>query len=416
MLCTASADIYISEVLYNPFTSESGGEAVELYNSGSEAINLSGYTLNTASKNSTTIDATFPSIATIPANGYYLIADNSWDDRKDSILYPDADYQEPITMKNTDSGLFIADPLGNILDAVGWGSPINLSLYKGTPTNDTENGESLQRIAFTDDNYKDFISAQPTLNNSRGETRDAQNNAITLNLNILEQEQPIANITFPYDLEGKVILEPGRTKSINVTFFIKSDLNTNNISLVFNNTNFSPSKLGTHSNYDQYYAEFLLDHFIKPDNYTLSIVARTPITDFSKNISFEITSLMAFEIDLATIDCNISLNLSCLVVGDTDTSTYNKPTIRNIGNKPLDFKIYGANFSSQTEEISIETVKFSFDENPDTTLTNEPVLYPVNLKSGPDALLPLSLLINLPQESVPGTYATQLIFMGVTNE
>jgi len=144
VLCTASADIYISEVLYNPFTSESGGEAVELYNSGSEAINLSGYTLNTASKNSTTIDATFPSIATIPANGYYLIADNSWDDRKDSILYPDADYQEPITMKNTDSGLFIADPLGNILDAVGWGSPINLSLYKGTPTNDTENGESLQ--------------------------------------------------------------------------------------------------------------------------------------------------------------------------------------------------------------------------------------------------------------------------------
>jgi len=409
------AQIYISEVLYDPFTSESGGEAVEVYNSGNEAINLSSYTLMTASSKS---DATFPEGTIIPAKGYYLIADTNWDSRKDDITYPRADYEEPITMKNTDSGIALVNPQRNIVDAVGWGdvASTNSSLYQGTPANYSENGQSLTRTSFTGNNNNDFVSSVPNFINSHNESKDISNNAIDLYIHIPNSSDYIKNLSIPYDYENKLLLSPGQEKIVNITFLVNKQAQSIDTYLIFNNTRFDASLLSSTNNYQEYSSSFTLNYYTSPGNYSLTVIVNSSTNTYAREVSFEIIPLLAFEIDLTTIDCSAASNLTCLITGDINTSTYDQPTIRNLGNKPLDFKIYAANFTDEQNTININNVRFSLGNNPETTLMNEPTLYNIDLIAGPNSLLPLSLLINIPINAKSGAYSTRLILMGVSHE
>ena len=62
----AQASIQISEVYYDPVTTESGGEAIELYNSGSETVDISGWVIKTESS---ARDAVLPDGSTILPEG-----------------------------------------------------------------------------------------------------------------------------------------------------------------------------------------------------------------------------------------------------------------------------------------------------------------------------------------------------------
>ena len=414
VLPNSFAQIYISEVLYDPFTSESGGEAVEVYNSGNKAINLSSYTLMTASSST---DATFPEGAIILARGYYLIADTNWDSRKDDITYPKSDYEEPITMKNTDSGVALVDTHGSIVDAVGWGvAPIDSSLYKGTPTNYSENGQSLTRISFTGNNKNDFVSSIPNFINSHNESKDISNNAIDLHIYVPNSSDYIKNVSIPYNYENKLLLSPGREKIINITFLVNKQIQIIDIYSIFNNTKFDVSLMSSTNNYEKYYVPITLDYYTIPGNYSLMILINSSTNTYTKEVSFEIMPLLSFEIDLTTINCSAALNLTCLITGDINISTSDQPTIRNIGNKPLDFKIYATNFTDEQNIININNVKFSLGNNPETTLMNKPTLYNIDLITGPNSMLPLSLLINIPSDAKSGKYKTRLILMGVSHE
>jgi len=407
------ADIYISEVLYDPFTSESGGEAVELYNSGNEVIDLSGYTLATASSNK---DAIFPDNSLIPSKGYFLMTDSNWQDRKDDILYPKADYEEPITMKNSDSGVALKDKQGTIIDAVGWGTPVNSSLYQGNTANYSQNGESLRRISFSGNNNDDFISSIPMLVNSRGEKEDISNTAINININIPDLSDYIKNISLSYDLDRKIMLNPGESKTINVSFLVNKAINLTDVYLILNNTHYNSEIHTTYLDYHGYSAKLIIDHYYPPGNNTLYIVVNTTSNQYIKNISFEVLPLLAFEVDLSTINCSNIDNNTCLINGDLDTLTNDKPTIRNLGNKAIDFNIYADNFSSNSNIIDINNLKFSFDNTPDFIASNQPTFYNTNLLPGYYSTLPLSLRIDIPLNAKSGSYSTRLILMAISNE
>jgi len=160
LLNAAQASVVVSQVLYDPINTESGGEAVELRNDGSSAVNISKWVLATES---TPNDAVIPESTFLEPGKTYLIADKGWDSSKDNPAWKSADLEEIITMANADSGIAIKDASGAVIDAVGWGKAENIKagLFEGTPAQLVKEGKALVRKQDTNNNIADFIEGEP---------------------------------------------------------------------------------------------------------------------------------------------------------------------------------------------------------------------------------------------------------------
>ena len=160
LACPALADVIIQQVLYDPLGTESGGEAVELYNTGSEAVNISGWTLSTESSSK---DATIPQNTLLGPGESFLIADTGWDDAKDNPEWCSASYEETLTLTNSDAGIALVDSDDDIVDAVGWGEADNIDdgLFESSPAALVEPGKSLFRVQNTNNNKEDFEEREP---------------------------------------------------------------------------------------------------------------------------------------------------------------------------------------------------------------------------------------------------------------
>ena len=153
----AVADVVIYQVLYDPVGTESGGEAVELKNTGSAAIDVSGWVLATESS---AADATIPQNTILQPGETFLIADEGWDEGKDDDAWKSADYEEKITLRNSDSGVALVAN-DEVIDAVGWGEAqgIDGGLYEGSPASLVSPGMALLRMQDSDDNGQDFVES-----------------------------------------------------------------------------------------------------------------------------------------------------------------------------------------------------------------------------------------------------------------
>jgi hypothetical protein len=426
-----SADLYITQVLYNPLITSTGGESVEIFNSGTKPINLSGYTLMTTTRD---IDLTFPSDAIIPANSYYLVADTGWSEKKDCALYPLADYEQAITLRMTDGGVAIINPEGNPVDAVGWGNPNNIGnpLYMGTPANYTIKGEALKRISFTNNNQVDFICSIPEFTNSKNQTQDIRNNAIHLILDIPDISDYIKNVTIPFDYDDVILLNPGDEKILDVSFLLKDILEEADVSIILSSSynNDEPIYYKSDSSdynigyddkingYINYNFPISLPHYLKPEDYVISIVVNDSSSlsnVYVKNISFKIIPILSFKINLNMINCSLAINNFCNITTQSSLPDIENPFISNLGNIPLDFKIYASDLVSEDNHINISSVELSLGNISSSKLTNEPLLYNTNLQPGPQSIIPFSLFIQPPPNLPGGLYSTKIIFMGVTN-
>jgi len=151
--------VVIHQVLYDP-NIEGGGEAVELFNPESSALDISGWAIATETSST---DAIVPANTSITANGYFLIADKGWDESKNNSKWRSADYEETLTLTNTHAGIALVDSDGKTIDALGWGEKdkIDKGLFEGTPANHVKQGRVLLRTQDTDDNSKDFADSEP---------------------------------------------------------------------------------------------------------------------------------------------------------------------------------------------------------------------------------------------------------------
>jgi hypothetical protein len=163
LIPAATASIVINQVLYDPIGTESGGEAVELLNNGASAVDISGWVLKTESSDS---DATIPAAVVLQPGQTFLVADEGWNANKDDSNWKSADYEEKLTLGNSDSGIALMSN-NTIIDAVGWGDEesIEEGLFNGAPAVMVQPGSALLRTSDTNDNSRDFIGAVPDFQN-----------------------------------------------------------------------------------------------------------------------------------------------------------------------------------------------------------------------------------------------------------
>ncbi len=155
-----SANVVISQVLYDPVGTESGGEAIELKNTGSSVIDLSDWVIATEASNT---DIIIPQGEFIEPGKTFLVADSGWSTKRDDAEWRDADLEDTMTLGNSDSGIALKDSSGNFIDAVGWGDSeeIEDDLWEGVPAAMVSQGKSLLRVDDTNDNSEDFIESEP---------------------------------------------------------------------------------------------------------------------------------------------------------------------------------------------------------------------------------------------------------------
>jgi len=424
--------VVINQVLYDPIRTESGGEAVELYNPSNSEINISGFILKTESS---ATDVTLPANTFIAARGYYLIADAGWNASKDNLSWPGADHEEAISLTNSNAGVALIDMNNNTIDAVGWGdqTQIDTGLYKGTPTVKVNSGFVINRINFTNNNVLDFIAATPMFHNASYQlTTNSSNSSgtkIELKVNISNSIPTIHWINITPDANPsknltQVLPFPGSSKNITFQVFIEdldglADINQTSALLKQPNnrsTNISLEKIANPSFTTALFeGVFELPFYSEPGTYGLLINVSDPGTSVIENSSFEVLELSALELDSSSLVFpGAKLGSTATLLGDVLFGT-TFPTLKNIGNTKLDLGIYGTDLADGDKKIDVNNLKFSFDLNLTSvkTLSTSLQVDSLNLAAGPNAFAPVSFQLYVPPKTKNGEYAGAITLVGV---
>ncbi|MBI2580335.1 lamin tail domain-containing protein [Candidatus Woesearchaeota archaeon] len=433
-----TANVIISQVLYNPAGSESGGEAVELYNPAASSVNISGWVL--ATETSPT-DAIIPPSAVICGGCYYLVADLNWSNAKDNSSWPYADFEEAVTLANTDAGVALKDSNGIIADAVGWGNPVNIGagLFEGIPHIGSSGGNALVRRTVngsyldTNNNSNDFIEAMPNFHNSSSSvSKTASANAEIQIMIIVSGSGPAVstlNILADDDsfLPGNQVSPvPNKNKTMAVEAVIADDNGASDIAsviLTFNSANLTAAmakKSDINATAAIYSASFNLSSHFPAGNYTITATA-TDNSGFSANssASFEYLTMTAVEVDASSITFFASPGSMYEVIGDESSSTATNITVLNAGNVQLDFDLWSTNFSSGSSTIiEASKLQYTFNGNYNNAsfagnMTNAKARKDINLN--PSSTAGLSLRLNLPLATSPGNYSGKISLVAVNS-
>jgi hypothetical protein len=130
--------IYINEWFPNPIGADASGEFVELYNSASDTVSLTGWKIGAGTASATVIipAKTKPVSLTaflVPARGYLILKK----------------VQDKLTLKNVDGGLLLYGPNGVVSDREG---------FVGT----APEGKSFSRVSYDASAAQHFTFTEPT--------------------------------------------------------------------------------------------------------------------------------------------------------------------------------------------------------------------------------------------------------------
>ncbi|MHA2023659.1 MAG: lamin tail domain-containing protein [Candidatus Thorarchaeota archaeon] len=414
--CIATDNIVISEVLYDPIGTESGGEAVELYNPTNSTVDVSGWVIKTESS---ATDATIPTQTFLQPQQYYLIADSNWETSKDNPVWDSADHEEPITLQNTDSGIALIDTNSNIIDAVGWGDPagIDSTLYETVPADLVTLGKSIYRSIDTDNNVMDFAETTPNLKNSTMPDQDTTT-AVIIEVEVINSAPQIINTSISPDddsfLAGiQIIPEPGDSKVITVTTTIADTDGAHTIPEVYAEIGAEIKEMAQDiqlSNISVTYSTtFLLQYYDDPGEYDITI----SVENTTETESFQYYAMIAIELDSSGLQFEQSGPGDTLeMLGDYALSTTDRPSIRNLGNTQIDLGIEGANLIDGTNSIPVTSMMYSFDNDFTSalsgTLSSTLQTAVLGMAKGENAVLPLGFRLNIPSNTPSGNYSSSV--------
>jgi hypothetical protein len=315
LIPTIFAQVVIQEVLYDP-ASESGGEAVLLQNKGTTTVDISGWALATEAS---LTDATVPPGSVLSPGTTYLLTDVGWEALRGEL--PSAQHEESMTLANTDAGVGLKNAEGVIVDAVGWGvaSGIKAELFEGTPHLGAEPLQSLRRTQDTNNNANDFVAGTPVFGSVAGGGFEVP---IELDVN-----------------DTAVIDEASITKTVTITPGVGADIFVTVDTLMPATVlvTFLDDVIDLHASAtDTYDATITIPFTTAPGNYTATITATNGEKTETRMLKVEIMPVMGVSLDTALLALKVSPGGTLVLEGDEDTTTPDKPTVRNIGNVPVD--------------------------------------------------------------------------------
>lgn len=358
LLTQIASAVVIHQVYYDPIN-ERGSEAIEIYNDQNETIDISNWQIQTPSY---TADATIPENTQLNPFQFFLIADNNWSNAKDNADWPDADHEESITIKNTDSGIILRDHNNTIIDIVGWGqSPAGFA--QGSPAQKTTQGFSLLRIDNTKNNSVDFVDSVPDFTGSNGafiSIEVEKNDSATIN-----------NITLPDDsFDDGIQLEPLAGKIRHV--LIRAEIKGATPELQFNNNSFAMEEMN-----GLWEGTIQVPYHLAPDTYIINIIAG----ETTQSIEFEYLPIKAWD----AFPTHLQLKAAA---GETIKENLR---IKNLGNIPVTIK-----------------ASASILQNHNGTLTANVNAAVESLKPGEEASG--TIKINIPKDAHKGRYTGVIRF------
>ncbi|MBU1975982.1 MAG: lamin tail domain-containing protein, partial [Nanoarchaeota archaeon] len=410
-----SGAILIKEVLYDPLNTENGGEAVLLYNDGDTNIEVSGWKIATkASQN----DATLPPNTHLSAGGYLLIADSGFSLNKDNSSWPNPDYEEPMTIANSNAGVSLMN--GSMaVDTVGWGDPLLIGedFYEGTPHDGVFEGQSLRRSSNldTDNNSFDFYATTPvfynSLNGSVNSSDDPLEIIIDVFVNITNNDPVIRSIEILADdnitKEG-VQIDPvtGSTRYFEVSleaYDLDNSSEIESATITVDEKEFSMAVFSSNETHVLFKTNVSMGYYEEAKWYNLTATITSIYgQDFADSTEFEYTGL-------AAISATTSLGFE-IAPGNVSTKTV---TVSNLGNQYVQLKVKGTDLSSGNNVIPLDDIEYSLDGfATSNTLTGsyttvEPVLNPGN-----GSVQDIDFRISATENQIPGSYSGQFFIAG----
>lgn len=193
-----ATSLVISELLVG-IPGNNNHEFVELYNPGTEAVDLADWELRYANRDDRAPEtlATWPAGALVPPQGHYLLVRIG----ADLGLLPDAVFDLPLSERK--GGLVLVDATGQIVDAVGW-NEAPAGFVSGTAVALTNDGQSVERLPGGDDgnatqtanNAADFTAVSPNPQNSGSAPTPLPGQRLGITLDAPETIPPGGSFTY----------------------------------------------------------------------------------------------------------------------------------------------------------------------------------------------------------------------------
>jgi|TARA_B100002003_G_C14087095_1_gene522925 hypothetical protein len=385
------AEVLITEVYFDPKGTENGGEFVELFNNGDTTVSISEWVLSTKSS---VKDVTLPSEAHILPGSYYLVTDTGWE-KRDDLNWDESDYAEAITLANDDGFVSLLDG-EKIVDTVTWGEDA------------VDVRESLQRKLDNGSYTNTFEALSPDPRNSSTVQSDG---LLLISVEVEAYTLSLYNFTIDDDLfsEGiQVSPVPGKKRSVFVNITLGgNDVITSVKMDIFNSTVLLEGAT-LNDSHSQYTGTFSFWYHQLPGEYNITITATGKHTTLPLQFAVTVLPLAGIFLDTSAISVQKARpGEEVFIKGDEKVSTTDSPTIKNIGNIPLDLSVRAKNVS---EGRSFSDTLFSFN-GIDFSSASQNLLKNINL--GLDATIPLSLKFIIPQNATSGLYTTALAIQAI---
>ncbi|MFH1408648.1 MAG: lamin tail domain-containing protein [Nanoarchaeota archaeon] len=423
-----ASSIIISEILFWPAGTDSGGEFVELYNPTEYPVNISGWVIATESSET---DATIPEGTVLEAHRFFLVADANWDENKDNSSWPSADLEETITMSNSDSGVALV-AFGDIIDAVGWGDAAGIEegKYEGVPFQNMTKGWSIERKPGfedplggngqdSDDNAADFLLRNPEPQNSgSSETPFTYDPKHSGNFSIVFTVEGQGSVFVSVDVEDDLDQEgvqlmpfPGEYREVRVNATVDGT-DVPQVSVQFGNATFILTLIETNGSMRYFSGEFSLPFHQDSGNASVRFIIQDETVQ--EEVMIEIMEVAALSLDSPGMSFEGVGGEEFTTWGDDDVGTEDRPTIRNIGNVVLDFKAKGSTFEG-SQELPAEIAGWNLDLSENfMPLSEQWNIIDADLSSGDMMTLPLSVRVSVPSDA-EGGYSGSMLIAGVAS-
>lgn len=403
LLKAVSGEVVITEVMYDPAqASDTDLEWIEIYNNGSEKVNLSSWRIDGNNFDDFTIlPGEFIVIARELTDGTdadndsfesaYGNNDGVWNELDENYRVFDGDF----SLTNSDILNLTSEGYFEILE------------YNSS-VGGNGNGYSIEKIDVTIGNNLDNWRESKVLYGTPGYGDVDNGNQVYLAVEVSGSLPILALINVSDDLEdnGVQIRPKIDNRSILLNLQVNSSSTIRKITAEVNGNIFELTKDFDLDNFSSVYkGEIWMNYFDKPGIYTINISAENEFNGGSSLlVDFEYLTLLA-----------VSLNENSLNFGIVEPGTLSEVkaiSVKNKGNVDVDLEIYGSDLESGNNKINVSKVEFNFDLTWNK-LDYRPKLFEFNLSYGLDKNKEVSFRLDLPTNIVPNAYAGNMNMVGV---